>query len=161
VAQKGQGVARRQKQLSECAVLLPPPHRTRVRTPAQARSAAVAAAAAAAACPSSPPTYRPTDWQPPSSVRSPQSSTPEDVPPAWMSRDRPAANRRPLMSGRAPRRRLINRPALHRRQRLPGAAARIAFGTGGGHVIMVRRGCSEFTLNAHNYTWDQLSRVVP
>lgn len=45
----------------------------------------------------------------------PQPSTPDGVPPAWMSRDRPAANQRPLMSGCAPCRRLINRPALHRR----------------------------------------------
>lgn len=44
-------------------------------------------------------------------------SRPLRPPPTWMSRDRPAANRRPLMSGCAPCQRLINRPAsLHRRQ---------------------------------------------
>ena len=108
MARKGQGVAaRRQKQLSECAVLLPLPHRSRAQTPARARSTA---AAVAAVCPSSPPTDNPL-------LRlDPQSSTPENVPPSWMSRDRPAANRRPLMSGRAPCRRLINRPELHRQR---------------------------------------------
>lgn len=79
----------------------------------------------------------------------PQSSTRENVPPSWMSRDRPAANRRPLMSGRAPCRRLINRLELHRQR--TGAAARTASGTNARLAVMVRfsdyRSHSEIILN--------------